>query len=266
MQTWKTSKRLPLFAACAMIVAGVIVLVPSILFASSILVFIGLGLLFWGALFLFIRPQRSVRSDLMNSTAFSLVKAIDRVVADLGYTKKGLYMPVGKPEKIVVFIPSEPLTRMPRPDEIAHGTFFKDPNGIVIVPPGLALANMIEEDWGVDFARCSLKTLSERLPKLLIEDLEMVKDCKIQREGNLANFRFVGSIYADLCKQCRANTTISSSIGCPFCSAFACVLAMITGKPVSFEKNELSADGQTIDLSFRMLGDESDAHNARTVR
>jgi len=263
---WKGSRSLPLLVACTLIGLGVIVLVPSILSASYVLMLLGLGLLFWGVLFLFIRPRKYVRSELVNSTAFSLVKAIDRVLVDLGYSEKGIYIPTGKPEKIVAFIPYEPLTRVPKGDEIADGTFVKAPKGIVLVPPGLGVANMIEEELGTDLAECGLKTLCERLPKLLVENLEIVQDCDIELNGGQVNFTFVGSIYADFCSLCSdENPRVCSSLGCPLCSAMACVLAMTTRKAVSFEKNTFSADGPKIASSYRILEVESSAGAAEPV-
>ena len=232
---------------------GGVSLVSAAVFTSTILTFTGLGLVFWGAILLFVRPHKYVRSDLMNSTALSSLRTIDHVMVDLGYTEKGVYIPAGNPGKAVVFVPSEPFTRIPEAREIEHQTFIKDPKGIAMIPPGLALADLIERGLGVNLSKCSLETLRKRLPKVLIEDLEMAEGFEMQIDGNDVRFKFVESIYKDFCNQLRGSTKVSCSLGCPICSAMACVLTTATGKPVSFEEDKYSPDGRTLESSYRIL-------------
>jgi hypothetical protein len=240
-------------AGYSMFMVGILALASSAYFSSTILAFIGLGLTFWGALLLFIRPQKYVRSDLMDSTALSSLRTIDRVITSLGYLEKGIYIPGANPEKAVVFVPAEPFSRIPSAQEIGDQTFIRKPKGIAMVPPGLALANLIGGKLGVEFRKCSLETLRERLPKLLIEDLEIVQDLDMRLDGDQVRFKFVESIYSDFCQQLSSSTRVCSGLGCPICSAMACVLAISTNKPVLFEKDEYSSDRKTIESSYRIL-------------
>ena len=145
---------------------GGLSLIISVVFTSTVLAFIGLGLTFWGALLLFIRPRHYVRTDLMDSTALSSLKTIDRVITGLGYNEKGIYIPVSNPEKTIVFVPSHPLKQIPKAEQVENQTFVKNPEGITIVPPGMALANLFEKELGVKFSEWSLEKMTERLPKL----------------------------------------------------------------------------------------------------
>ena len=72
----------------AFIVPGVAALIFSILEDSQILAFIGLGLTFWGALFLFIKPVRYVKGELLRSTSLSSYLTIDRIIKDLKFKGK----------------------------------------------------------------------------------------------------------------------------------------------------------------------------------
>jgi hypothetical protein len=240
-------------AGYTMTATGILALAFSVLFSSTILVFIGLGLTFWGALLLFIRPQKFVKSVLMDSTAFSSLKAIDRIMTDLGYLEQGIYIPGGNPEKVVVFVPAEPFGRIPKANEVEGQTFIENPKGIVMVPPGLALADLIEKELGVDLKKCSLETLSERLPKLLIEDLEMAQNFEMHVNSDDVRFKFDESIYSDFCHKLSSSTRVCAGLGCPICSAMACVLAISTGRPVSFEGDKHSADGKSVESSYRLL-------------
>jgi hypothetical protein len=232
---------------------GGLSLVLSVVFTSTVMAFIGLGLTFWGALLLFIRPRHYVRSDLMDSTALSSLAAIDRVITSLGYTQKGVYIPVSNPQKAVVFIPSQPLKNMPKMEQVEGQTFVKDPDGIAMVPPGLSLANLFERELGVKFSEWSLQEMQERLPKLLVEDLEMVQECTIKVDGDHVSFRFVESVYSEFCSKLRSSTNVCSSLGCPMCSAMACVLAEVSHRPVEFDKDKYSTDRGTVESSYLLL-------------
>ena len=232
---------------------GGLSLILAVVFTSTVLAFIGLGLTFWGALLLFIRPRHYVRSDLMDSTALSSLTTIDRMITSLGYTQKGVYIPVDNAEKAVVFIPAQPLKKIPNLDLVGKQTFLKDPEGIAMVPPGLALANLFERELKVKFSDWSLQKMMEQLPKLLIENLEMVQDCTIKIDGDKVNFTFVESVYSEFCSRLRDSTKICSSLGCPMCSAMACVLAEVTHRPVEFDKDKYTTDGGTVESSYHLL-------------
>jgi hypothetical protein len=232
---------------------GALSLIISVVFTSTVLAFIGLGLTFWGALLLFIRPRHYIRSDLMDSTALSSLKTIDRVITGLGYNEKGIYIPVSNPEKTIVFVPSQPLKQIPKAEQVENQTFVKNPEGITIVPPGMALANLFEKELGVKFREWSLEKMTERLPKLLIEDLEMVQDCTIKTEGDRVSFRFVESVFSEFCGQLKGSTKVCGSLGCPMCSAMACVLAQVTHRPVKFDEDKYSIDRGTVESSYLLL-------------
>lgn len=235
---------------------GLVALVLSVLFGSTILVFIGLGLAFWGMLVFFVRPQKYVRSDLMTATAWSSLKTVDDMMLGLGYRERGVYIPAG-PEKAVVFIPAEPFSKLPSPSVVAHGLaadgklYLHDPDGLLVVPPGLALANLIEKKLGFDVKGVGLDRLVQTLPKVLV-NLEIVSNAEIEVEGSFVRFRLSDSIYADFCKQVRDNSR-PCGLGCPMCSALACILAVGTGKPVLFDEDKLAPDGKTTLSNYQLV-------------
>jgi len=249
----KTRRRTSTWAGGIMTAVGAAGLGLAILYTSTVLAFIGLGLAFWGALLLFIRPQHYVRSDLMDSTALASLRTIDRVMSGLGYYEKGVYLPAGNPEKAVVFLPSEPFSKIPNPKDIGDKTFLDNPKGMIIIPPGLSLAALIQKELGTDFEKLTLNELRERLNKVLIEDLEIVRDFEMNVDKDYVHFKFVDSIYAEFCGQLRSAQRLGCSLGCPICSAMACILCMVTRKPVSFEHDEFSPDGKILESSYRIL-------------
>lgn len=243
--------------AYILLFSGAISLVTSVVYSSSTLAFIGLGLTFWGALFLFIKSTKYVKASLLDSTAFSLLSTVDQILTDLNYRGKAIYLPpkyVKTVKSGIVFISSEKGIIIPPAEEVAKGKIFLEkPKGICITPPGLDLANLYEKELKKDFAKVDLNYLQNNLPKLFIEDLEIAEDLEMNIEDNMIKTRITGSIHNDLCNRVRNLLNIRDSFGCPICSSVAVALARSTGKPIVIEKTAISDDGKTFETHYRIL-------------
>jgi len=247
-KTWNLGKRL---VGYLLLGIGLLALAASVMFTSTILAFIGLGMALWGALMFFIQPHKYVHLDLMNATARSSLKSIDQVMVGIGYTEKGVYIPT-ESERAVVFIPEEPFSRIPESKDIEGHTLLDAPRGLVVVPPGLALANLIEKKVGFSLKDCGIDRLIRTLPKVIIDDLEIAQRVEIKINGDLVNFKLVNNVFADFCKEI-SDTSRRCGLGCPMCSALACVLATATGKPVLFEEDKSGTDKKTSEPSYRII-------------
>jgi len=243
--------------AYALLLSGTIALITSIVYSSSILAFTGLGLTFWGALLLYIKPTKYVKASLLDSTAISSLKTIDQIITDLNYKGKAIYLPpryLKDPKGGKVFIPSKKTLSIPPAEEIAEEkVFLKNPKGMYLTPPGLDLVNLYENELGKDFTQVDLNYLQNNLPKLFIEDLEIAENLEINIESNMIKVKITGSINKSLCNEVRKLPNICSSFACPLCSSIAIALTRTTGKSIIIEKTEVPEDGETIEASFRLL-------------
>ena len=257
LELWTHKRRPSGIAGYTLLLLGATALASSIIYASSILAFIGLGLAFWGALLLFIKPTRYVKSSLLDSTAISTLTTIDRVIADLDYKGKGTYLPPQSfkgLKKGKIFISNEKDTGIPPVEEVAEGkVFLKNPKGICLTPPGLGLANLFEKELGTDFAKVDLNYLQNNLPKLFIEGLEIAEDFEMSTHGNIIHVRITESIYKDFCNEVRKLTNVCNSLGCPLCSSIACALTRATGKPIIIEKTEVSENDKIIEAYYKVI-------------
>jgi hypothetical protein len=77
----------------SMLLLGLVALLGSILSSSYILAFIGLELTFWGALFLYIKPTKYVKLELLNATSFSTLANMERILSNAETAFKGIYLP-----------------------------------------------------------------------------------------------------------------------------------------------------------------------------
>ncbi|RLG68609.1 MAG: hypothetical protein DRO11_08840 [Methanobacteriota archaeon] len=247
----------------AFLIPGVAALIFSVVKESQILAFIGLGLTFWGALFLFVRPVRYVKSKLLHSASLSSYLTIDRIIKDLKFKGKSYYIPpypedVYLPEhlkglkEMVVFISANKHPDMPSIEEIAKSKFLlKNPNGICIPPPGLGLLIQFERTLGRDLSKVDLETVLEVLPQLVTEGIPLAKQLEIEKEDGIIHLRILNSIYKNM-----YNLEGPKSVhilGCPIVSAIACAIAKSTGKVVTIKEDKISPDEQLIEVWYSLV-------------
>jgi len=247
-----------------LLIIGVLSLAGSIVASSSALAFIGLGLTFWGILFFFIKPIKFVKGTLLESTAISSYTTIDRIIEALGFKGRAMYIPpypkeVYLPEylkglkEMVVLISAEETTAMPSVEEMARKQFMlENPKGICITPPGLGVMTQLEKELRNDFTKVNPKNLTNILPKLIVNNLELARNVEIHDENNLTQVRIEESIYKDLYSSEHKLKSVHL-LGCPLASAVACSVSKATGKPVTITKDSASPDLGIIKLWFQTL-------------
>lgn len=255
--TRKRKRNPPKTVAYTLLLSGTIALLTSIVFSSSILAFTGLGLTFWGALLLYVKPTEYVKVNIFNSTTLSLLKSIDQIITNLKYKGKAIYLPpryLKDPKSGKVFISSKKNVVIPPIDKVAEERgLLKTPKGIFLTPPGLDLANLYENELGKPFTKINLNYLQNNLPRVFVENLEIAEDLEINPENNFIRVKIKGSINKNLCNETRELKNIHDSIGCPICSSIAIALTRTTGKPITIDKTTKLKDGETIEINFRLL-------------
>jgi len=255
-----------------MLAVGTSALIVSVVYASTILAFTGLGLAFWGAILLYIRDKEYTRKVLLDASVLPSLKTINQIIQELNYKGNAVYLPPKYseyPEATKIYIPKQKNAVLPRPEQTrkyekrllvgnSQGIL-----GIILTPPGAELTKLFEKTLKTSFIIVDLEQLQRDLPKLCVEDLEIAEDLKIQIVKNSASFsqtkidaihvKITNSIYKDIYKEARKLPHICGQIGCPICSAIACAIAKSSGKPVTIEKIQDSADGRTIETQYRII-------------
>lgn len=256
---------------------GLIALALSIIYTSSILAFIGLGLTFWGALTLYIASEKYVKQTLLDHTINPSLTNLNQILTELKYQGEAIYLPpkyLKEFETTKIYIAKNKNTTLPTPETIRqqeNKTFLKNPEAALINPPGLALSKLFENTLGKTFIIVNIEYLQQKLPKLFIEDLEIAEDLQIriephkvakkladsasvtQLKNDIIHVKITNSIYTDTCKQARNLSHICGTIGCPICSAIACAIAKASGKPVTIEKTKSTEDAKVIEAYYRIL-------------
>jgi hypothetical protein len=256
----KTVKIAPAKIIYSVLVAeGTICLSLAIIFNLSIPAFIGLGLLFWGILFAYVRTEEYSKKVLLNATTFSLVETLNQAIEELGYNGPAVYMPpkyFRAPETLMLWVLKEKSGAMPTLGQMQGKepmSFSKNPEGLLLTPPGAELLKLFEKTLETDFARADLQYLRENIPRLFIENLEIAESFYIETEKNNVFIKIGKSAF----KVPKPSAGQEGNLGSPISSAIACVLAKTTGKLVVIKSQETSEDDHDVTLEYQIFEQEA---------
>jgi hypothetical protein len=253
-----------LLIAISFLILGIAILDASFLSGSQVLAFIGLGITFWGALFLLITPQKHVEGSFLVTSTLPAYMTIDRMLKDLeskneaynipSYTREDVNLPehLKGLKEMVTFIPEQNSTGLAEIEDIAKGKFLiKNPKGLLITPPGIGILDKIEQKHNIDLTKIPFSELNETLPNLL-SDLYLTKEIKMTTNENEATIEINDSLYKNLYNQ-EYNLKSITLLGCPLVSAAACAIAKSTSKPTMIQKIETTPNGKTITATFKIV-------------
>ncbi len=254
-------------AILAMLLTGIISLAVSVGYDSSVLAFIGLGLVFWGAIFLYIRPEEYVRKALAEAALAPSLTTLNQMIQDLGYKGDTTYLPpkyFANPDTTKMYISRYKYASLPTPELIQqyeNQIVAETTQGLLTTPPGIRLSELMEKSLGTTFIKTSLEELEQKLPKVVIEDLEVAENLEIARAryiegGNITIYaKITKPIYRSMSKDAEEPSQTTNIIGDPVCSAIAIALAKASGKPVRITNAQSSEDGNTLEATYMLIED-----------
>lgn len=240
------------------LVLGIIFLVVSTFYASSFLAILGAALAFWGIILSYITPTKQVPIEMLNGEAETNASNIERIINELGVTLIGIYLPprnLQNPESSLVIIPRKIPIKLPSAEEITNKLLTKKEDSILITPPGASLCRMFEQELNLSFTKMDLSQLQTRLPKLLVENMELAENAEMQVEGNIVTVEITCSILDTICEQTQKLTHTHDQIGCTLTSAIACALAKVSGKPVTIQKETKNPQKKSTHIEYRIQGE-----------
>lgn len=245
-----------------LLIIGFVSLLFSIFYESTAFAFIGLGLVFFGVLFILISPSKLVSGNLLGATALSFYSTLDKVIEELKYSGKPLYVPslsndVNVPKHLVglkdtvVFIPAVESSEIPSVEELAQKRFMiKNPEGICITPPGLGLLRLLETELRNGLSKISQDDFLDLLPVIVTKNLELASDFEIGIKNNVILVKVQNSVYGDLYSK---NLQSVNDIGCPLVSSVACAIAKNFGKVIAIKEKVLCLSNKRIEVQYQIV-------------
>ena len=217
--------------ASILFVTGVIFVITSAFYVSSFVAILGLSLIFWGVILLYILPVKHVPIILLNTLVQSSPHNIERILGEFKLTEKGIYLPPNNLENLKssqIFVPKSPNASLPA---IVHEDnqvlIPENREGIFLTPPGYALSMLFEKESGSEFTKIGIEDLPIILPKLLVEKFELAQNLEVLVKKNIVTLILTGNIFNEICMQTDSTPQSHKQIGCVLSSSLACVLAKV---------------------------------------
>lgn len=252
--------RLLFVASYATLVGGIYTLALSFYANSSILAVIGLGLVFWGIIFALIKEENSVRKSLVDAAIISSNLALNAAIKELGFKGEAVYMPpqyLLKPEDNMVCLLKENGSGLPTVEEIRKQSVtampFDTGNAVVLRPTGDELTRLLERVLRTSLVELNMNEIKERLPRAMVENLEMAEKMEIEVDNDLVVVKLVKPF---LGRRHWEEVSLSNSAkpsGNPLSSALACVFAKASARATIISNCHLSADAETVEITYRLL-------------
>jgi hypothetical protein len=247
-----------------MLTMGTIALVVSAISMSTILAFIGLGLVFWGAILLYIRPEEYTKRGFLEAALSPSLTTLNQMIQVFSYEGDVTYLPpkyFADPETTKIYISKHKNTSLPTPEQTKkyeNQPVARTTQGMLLTPPGVQLSRLLEKSLGTTFIRIDLKDLQQSLPRLFIESLEIAENLEIRAEDDITKSTIIHAkitkpFYADTFKEAEEPSRLIGSIGDPICSAIAIAITKATSKPVRIKDNKRSEDGNIIEASYEII-------------
>jgi len=265
-------------AITAMLTLGVTAILTSIAYTSSVLAFIGLGLVFWGAILLYIRPEEYTKKVLLEAALSPSLTTLNEMIQEFAYKGDATYLPpkyFTHPGTTKIYVSKRKDASLPTPEKIQkyeNQPVARTTRGLLLTPPGIHMARLLEKSLGTSFIVMDLENLQRKLPKHFIENLEIAENLEIQVENNKTGRKTDGTtsplpmknttihakitkpIYENKSKETRDPQQSNVLIGCPISSAIAIAITKAAGKPVRITDLKSSEDGNILEASYEIIG------------
>ena len=257
-----TKKRYGLIQTSLM-ATGAILLVFSLLVASTIVAFIGLSFTFWGILFLFTRSTDYIAHKVLDATNISPYATLDRIISDLNYDGNAIYIPslsddnnlpahLSILKEMIVFISSKKIVTLPSIEKLMGKDFIiKDPEGVCITPPGSGLVSLFENELQTSLTKLSPDELYYIIPKIIVTNLELASNLEVEAINETVHVKIVNSVYRNLYSS-KQNLKSITLIGCPLVSSLGCSIANTTRELVTLTQIQVSPNQKTVEVWFKL--------------
>lgn len=239
-----------------MLLIGVGLTIVSAFYVSSFLAILGVSIISWAILLLYVSPSKQVPLTLFNASHEGTADNIERLILELNLSESGIYLPprnLKNTDYSLVFIPKTPQTPLPMPDELNQKQISNQKTGVFVTPPGSALLRIFEQELGDSFIKTDLNQIQNKFPKLLTESLELAENVEIQIQDNTVEVEITGSILNEICKQTDSQPNTHKQIGCLLSSAIACALAKATAKPIIIQNEIRDQEKKTTHITYQIL-------------
>lgn len=223
----------------SMVVAGVALSIFSYHLSNIAMSLAGLGLVIWGFSLIFVTSTKMIKAHLITSQMSSLTLALDRLLEEDGFSGNTYFLPPR--------LPGEQFTQIIESKSSTSKTS--------IIPTGLHLEALFEEEAGIDFLSVDLQKLKELLVKAIVDKLEIASDLKILEKDETLIIKMKDFVFQEFYKYLQPIAVQDHKLlTCPTVSALAGSVAKSTRKKVSVEQVTFSGSSLEVRLKLSTPG------------
>lgn len=227
------------------LLSGIILASFSIDFQNYILAFISLAFLFWGGLFMYIRPSNYVRQEVLTSNILETYEYYNRLLKDYKIESNPIFFSPKKLEGFKEVSMAFPITNSKEIDLNDLYSPKSNTKYIKIQAIGSRTSRLIEEEAKENFSTINLDRLLFLIEKVLIEDLELIKKFESRVEDDLIQIRFSDSIYNEVYDPSDFDNHVDY-----LSNVIACILAFSTHRPVIIDNLKRESNMTIIDFKL----------------
>ncbi len=237
--------------------------------SASVLMMVGIGALFVGAVTMFLNTERFISQKVAEDLNLSSVIVVDDLLRDLRVKNRGVYLPSSMTGTTVkVFIPLRREYEVPAKVHLAEDRAFlidlANPaeEGVLLKPLGYHLFAHTSSDLKVDWKDAEAETedvreqqqdreqhdtLADKLHDVLVRGLELADRVVVSQSDGELSVRLQHTPYIGMCHSVEEEAPqVCEQIGCPLCSMIACVYTEYVDKEVVIEAAKRDDDAITI--------------------
>jgi hypothetical protein len=248
--------RINQLAVALLLILGLICILFSALYVSSYLAILGVSLVFWGGILLYIKPFKQVPMAYVTTSTTTNMSNLERLLSALDFSKSAIYLPpkyLHDTDASLICIPKNENQYLPQPEETNVELLNSKRDGLFLTPPGYALSKFFEQKLGASFTTIDLQNIQKILSRLLIEDLSLGESIDVQIRDNEITIKLDGNVFSDDCRESQKYPKAHGSIGCLMSSSLACVLAKTVGKPIVIHR-EVQSENSTM-IQYMIIGE-----------
>ena len=230
-----------------------IMLAIAVVLSNYISSLIGVALLFWGTILLYIRPTQYIKKEILGASSVEPIKQMFELTSRFGFNGRPFYISQrtskGVHDVDLVVPKNQSIEFMNEADLSSDST--SNSNFLLIAPPGKGLFELIERELKTNISSKDLDYIANKLEKVLVDGLEIAESVSIDFMENFVGVEIKGTIF------CKINEDLSTRenghpLEDPLTSALACIFALVTQKTVSIEKMENDPRTKTIKVVYKL--------------
>ena len=226
----------------------------SLFHNNSILALIGIAFIFWGGIFLYIRPKKYLRKDLFDYTLINEIKNINTIVNVLNLNGTPTY--ISPPSltgfnKVIMVITKEQSNIFANED-VDLDELRLDDEILTLTPSGLGFIQFIEKEYNLVVSAVDLDYVNSTISKILIEDLEFCKSFQLSNSNGSIEISLTESVFDNIMLDILTEKQVTV-IDDPVSSIFACIIALITKKPVTVDQVQYYENEKNLKLKYSLL-------------